>query len=88
MNRVLEECRKPYPAHVWRNDDGSFAVHDLEEHMRAVAPMIQGVIAQRDQNLCETSQPDTIGQTDQMDLSTLVGEGPPVSQVSGSIDAL
>ncbi len=25
-----------YLAHVRRNDDGSFAVHDLEEHLRAV----------------------------------------------------
>lgn len=27
---------KWYLAHVRRNDDGSFAIHDLEEHLRAV----------------------------------------------------
>ena len=39
LNRALEECRKPAKparAHVRRNDDGSFAVHDLEEHLHAV----------------------------------------------------
>lgn len=25
-----------YLAHVRRNEDGSFAIHDLEEHLRAV----------------------------------------------------
>ena len=35
-NRVVEECRKPALAHVRRNDDGSFAIHELEEHLRAV----------------------------------------------------
>ena len=25
-----------YLAHVRRNDDGSFVIHDLEEHVRAV----------------------------------------------------
>lgn len=28
---------KPYLAHVRRNDDGSFGIHGLEEHLRAVA---------------------------------------------------
>lgn len=27
---------KPYLAHVRRNDDGSFAIHDFEEQLRAV----------------------------------------------------
>lgn len=27
---------KPYLAHVRRNDDGSFGIHGLEEHLRAV----------------------------------------------------
>lgn len=36
MNRVLEEDRKPALAHVRRNDDGSCAIHELEEHLRAV----------------------------------------------------
>jgi hypothetical protein len=30
---------KPYLAHVRRNEDGSFAIHDLEEHLRAVADL-------------------------------------------------
>lgn len=28
---------RQYLAHVRRNDDGSFEIHDLEEHLRAVA---------------------------------------------------
>ncbi len=28
---------KQYLAHVRRNEDGSFAIHNLEEHLRAVA---------------------------------------------------
>ena len=36
VNRVLEECRKPALAHVRRNADGSFAIHHLEDHLRAV----------------------------------------------------
>jgi len=36
MNRLAEEKRKPALAHVRRNDDGSFAIHDLVEHLRAV----------------------------------------------------
>jgi len=39
LNRALEECRKPAKparAHVRRNDDGSFIIHDLDEHLRAV----------------------------------------------------
>lgn len=36
MNRVVEECRKPALAHVRRNGDGSFAIHELEDHLRAV----------------------------------------------------
>lgn len=39
MSRVLEECRKPALAHVRRNDDGSFVIHELEEHLRAVADL-------------------------------------------------
>lgn len=30
---------KKYLAHVRRNDDGSFAIHELEEHLRAVADL-------------------------------------------------
>jgi CRISPR-associated endonuclease/helicase Cas3 len=30
---------KRYLAHVRRNDDGSFADHELEEHLRAVADL-------------------------------------------------
>lgn len=30
---------KQYLAHVRRNEDGSFAIHDLEEHLRAVADL-------------------------------------------------
>ena len=30
---------KRYLAHVRRNDDGSFAVHHLEEHLRAVGDL-------------------------------------------------
>lgn len=31
-------------AHVRRNEDGSFVIHDLEEHMRAVGnPGIEGL---------------------------------------------
>jgi hypothetical protein len=34
---VWPEASSPnYLAHVRRNDDGSFAVHDLEEHLSAV----------------------------------------------------
>ncbi|MBH0178173.1 MAG: hypothetical protein HP491_09975 [Nitrospira sp.] len=80
MNYVLDKPLNSSLAHVRRNDDGSCAVHHLEEHGRTVAPMTQGVIARGDQNLCETSPPDKIDQTDQMDQSTFVGEGPPVSQ--------
>lgn len=39
MNCALEECRKPYLAHVRRNDDGSFAIHGLDEHLRAVGDL-------------------------------------------------
>lgn len=28
-----------YLAHVLRNDDGSFAIHDLEDHLRAVGDL-------------------------------------------------
>lgn len=28
-------------AHVRRNDDGSFAIHELEEHLRAVGDLVQ-----------------------------------------------
>lgn len=30
---------KRYLAHVRRNEDGSFAIHDLEEHLRGVADL-------------------------------------------------
>jgi hypothetical protein len=36
MHRVLEECLKPSLAHVRRNDDGSFAIHELEEQLCVV----------------------------------------------------
>lgn len=36
MNRGPKEGHKPALAHVRRNDDGSFAIHHLEEHLRAV----------------------------------------------------
>jgi len=36
MNRVLEENLRPYIAHVRQNEDGSFEVHHLEDHLRAV----------------------------------------------------
>jgi hypothetical protein len=29
-----------YLAHVRRNDDGSFAIHELEEHLRAVGDRV------------------------------------------------
>lgn len=38
-NRALARAGSPssrYLAHVRRNDDGSFAIHHLEEHLRAV----------------------------------------------------
>jgi hypothetical protein len=38
---------KGYLAHVRRNDDGSFAVHDLEEHLRAVGLLSESLIALR-----------------------------------------
>jgi hypothetical protein len=34
-------------AHVRRNEDGSFAIHELEEHVRAVGGMAQCEIATR-----------------------------------------
>ena len=39
MNRSPEEGCKPTPAHVRRNNDGSFEIHDLEDHLRAVADL-------------------------------------------------
>lgn len=33
---VAEASVKPSLAHVRRNDDGSFAIHELEDHLRAV----------------------------------------------------
>lgn len=36
MNRLAEEYRKPSLAHVRRNDDGSCAIHDRDEPVRAV----------------------------------------------------
>lgn len=35
----LRSSSSPYLAHVRRNDDGSFTMHDLEEHLRAVADL-------------------------------------------------
>jgi hypothetical protein len=34
--------------HVRRNDDGSFKIHHLEDHLRAVDVIAQCVIARRD----------------------------------------
>lgn len=48
MNRLAEEKRKPALAYVRRNDDGSCAIHGLEDHVRAVGGMIQCVIARCD----------------------------------------
>lgn len=39
MKRILDEYLKPYLAHVRRNEDGSCAIHDLEEHLRAVGDL-------------------------------------------------
>ena len=36
MNPVPEEDHMPSLAHVRRNDDGLFAIHDLEDHLRTV----------------------------------------------------
>ncbi len=36
---VAEASVKPSLAHVRRNDDGSFAIHELEDHLRAVADL-------------------------------------------------
>jgi hypothetical protein len=36
---LLEDSGKPALAHVRRNDDGSFAVHELEDHLRAVGDL-------------------------------------------------
>jgi hypothetical protein len=36
MNRLAEAKCKPALAHVRRNDDGSCAIHPLEDHVRAV----------------------------------------------------
>ena len=33
---------KRYLAHVRQEDDGSFVIHDLEEHLRAVADLTDG----------------------------------------------
>jgi len=44
MSRVLEECRKPSLAHVRWNNDGSFAIHDLEEQLCVVGNLgIEGL---------------------------------------------
>ncbi len=34
----MNTCRQRVgvSAHVWRNKDGSFAIHDLEDHLRVV----------------------------------------------------
>ncbi|MBI4001737.1 MAG: CRISPR-associated endonuclease Cas3'' [Nitrospira defluvii] len=34
-----ESSGKRYLAHVRQGDDGSFVIHDLEEHLRAVAKL-------------------------------------------------
>ena len=31
---------RPYLAHVRQNNDGSFVIHELEEHLRAVASLV------------------------------------------------
>lgn len=36
---------KRYLAHVRQDDDGSFVIHDLEEHLRAVAKGAEGFAA-------------------------------------------
>jgi len=39
---VSDQSGSPSPnylAHVRRNDDGSFAIHDLEDHLRAVGDL-------------------------------------------------
>lgn len=36
MNRLAEAKRKPALAHVRGKDDGSFGIHDFEDHLRAV----------------------------------------------------
>jgi hypothetical protein len=34
--RAQSAALRPHLAHVRRNDDRSFAIHDLQEHLRAV----------------------------------------------------
>ncbi len=34
---------KPHLTHVRQNADGSFAIHDLEEHLRGVTRLSQGL---------------------------------------------
>ena len=53
MTRPREEMGKPSLAHVRRNDDGSFEIHELEGHLRAVdgqnrVPRVSGDEPQRD----------------------------------------
>lgn len=45
MERVVE--LKPYLAHVRRNEDGSCATHDIEQHLRAVDEMIRARLGVR-----------------------------------------
>lgn len=37
----MTQTTKPFLAHVRKNYDGSFSVHDLEEHLRAVAKLAE-----------------------------------------------
>lgn len=47
MPHSTEPFGKRYLAHVRQNADGSFAIHDLGEHMRAVSRTRPCVIARR-----------------------------------------
>lgn len=41
MTRRSKEVSKPALAHVRRNDDGLFAIHDLEDHVRALIQAVK-----------------------------------------------
>lgn len=43
MNCVVEEHRTPALAHVRRNEDGSFAIHELEDRLCAVGDLAEEV---------------------------------------------
>ena len=47
MNRVPEKGLKPFLAHVRRHDDGSWAIHELEEPVRAVGGQIPNPLDKR-----------------------------------------